>query len=882
MIIFILLSIVFALASAATPSIPPCRIHKEEIEGVATIPCSINVANLFPGGNIFAVTPTAQDAVIVDVTPLHDGIFVITTNITTTTVLTFLGKKDEGTATKPKTTSSMMYFKANRGPPLCHNTTISVKPNEEKYVPLVGWINGTNLVSPPMTVTSSVTRPLEAVTKKLLDNLYTVKFTHGTSESVVINFTITSVNDELNTSCQVVVSVLDSSRDPIASSNFNMLWYPAEDASSPHLIPVELHAEDPNHLPLKFIITDMPTKGYLCIPKADFLKTYENTQNGSPLGPAMCRTNITNETEPFEQSKYFQGYVVVLYGAYMNKAEPVIRDTLRFQATNGVAVSNIVKLPLNVIRNHRPQCIPQEFTVTAGQQTTLDFNGVRDDDALQGDVVITSVLRFPRLGVLRTRNPDVSIDVPWNMVNVTHPILGEKLVYLVPMKHVGLTDTFTFQARDTAGDWCSDEGVVTVHIVSPSNGDPVLLDYTSESNVVCPSPDNPNVFSLRVSKAPGSLCVVYSQNITFDGPLCVDPVSTTPAGDVNFNTFNLIGRASKDGPDQALVLLRINDVVFHRLYFNVTLTKMAPTASSSSSPTTPTSPTTTTASPLSPATPSSTPTSPPSVLPSTSPLPPSSSPALTVVGGSQLSSSGSSLSVVACLTGNVKSSSFYLLDIAPNTATCNVSSTSVPFDCGSTRVNVKPAFLTVATSATSACTGVQVVIPLQCSTSGTSNVSVGVCYNNTTALLTSTAVVVTLQDATQNPPAPTPTDDNPNFRVPSEASSSSGSLMFIILFVVMAGVVVLFWQQISGFFNRLLRGTSDVRAPLRNVTTVTTSSHHTAGSDHDQPSRDNQHRVAVISNAEQSGWDDVPWDDDSPQIAKEEMKPIKPRTGKHD
>eukprot|EP00759_Apiculatamorpha_spiralis_P048784 PhF_6_TR44126/c0_g1_i10/m.67397 len=237
MIIFILLSIVFALASAATPSIPPCRIHKEEIEGVATIPCSVDVTTLFPGGNIWNIT-TPQDPLIVDVTPLHDGAFVITTNINTTISLTIFRSEKGGNDTNPvwKTTSSMMYFKANRGPPMCHNTMISVKPNEEKYVPLVGWINGTNLVSPPMTVTSSVTRPLEAVTKKLLDNLYTVKFTHGTSESVVIDFTITSVNDELSASCQVVVSVLDSSRDPIASSNFNMLWYPAEDASSPHLI----------------------------------------------------------------------------------------------------------------------------------------------------------------------------------------------------------------------------------------------------------------------------------------------------------------------------------------------------------------------------------------------------------------------------------------------------------------------------------------------------------------------------------------------------------------------------------------------------------------------------------------------------------------------
>ena len=86
----------------------------------------------------------------------------------------------------------------------------------------------------------------------------------------------------------------------------------------------------------------------------------------------------------------------------------------------------------------------------------------------------------------------------------------------------------------------------------------------------------------------------------------------------------------------------------------------------------------------------------------------------------------------------------------------------------------------------------------------------------------------------------------------------------------MAGVVVLFWKNISTFVTSVLglhstRGRRPIAddsddVPLRNVTSVTTHGHNVAPA-----------RAAVIANNDDSGWGDVPWDEDTPQ-GKEDVK----------
>ena len=100
------------------------------------------------------------------------------------------------------------------------------------------------------------------------------------------------------------------------------------------------------------------------------------------------------------------------------------------------------------------------------------------------------------------------------------------------------------------------------------------------------------------------------------------------------------------------------------------------------------------------------------------------------------------------------------------------------------------------------------------------------------------------------------------------------------LFIIVAGLVVLFWKNITQFVSSL-RGTSQGQrrplfvdftanddVPLRDVTSVTTQNHHGGIRQEVTKSGEIQRAAVISANTDDTGWGDIDWDDDDSQEVK--------------
>jgi hypothetical protein len=335
----------------------------------------------------------------------------------------------------------------DKGLPECENSSVTGRLNDDILVVFRAWKDGattglrftfkdpndSNLVVSTSRVDYMVS--VKVLNVSPIEGIF--KYSHP------LSFTVYD-REGHNATCTVNV-IINTNEPPMAYPQYEPLRARII-KNKPTPVTVELHANDPEHNVLQYIIRAVPKTGTLYQP-SKFLRDNYESMRGTPRGLVSFENRSIVVGGIVETGDVYTKYAVLVY---QPEAAEGKQDSLKFQVFDGIDYSNVVTIPLIVMPNTPPTCSDQVITVKAGKQVDFQPNATDPDP---GDTLKITLMTPPSKGYIQTRKADtLDSDTPWTQVSNPDDRIWEYSRYRSYYKDVDSEEKFTYMATDLSGD----------------------------------------------------------------------------------------------------------------------------------------------------------------------------------------------------------------------------------------------------------------------------------------------------------------------------------------------------------------------------------------------------------------------------------------------